>query len=386
MGAKKQHLSATDLRGYSKLAIDATLGVTGMVESLHHSIASRAGILAETPSGRPGGITGLVYSSIRGVTRVVGGLLDTAIAPFAGSPPASNSSPRREALIAALNGVLGDHLAATDNPLAVRMELLLDGVPVERAEKPHGNRLLVLVHGLCMHAGQWRRNGHDHGEMLAEQFQLTPIYLNYNSGLPIAHNGAELSRQLQALLERSPQVEQLHLLGHSMGGLLLRSACHHAELTGASWPKVLRSLGFLGSPHHGAPMERGGYLIDRLLGASPYLKPFARLGEARSAGITDLRHGRIHADVESRSPPLPTGVPTLAVAASTGSDGSSLRERLLGDGLVPVASALGRHEQPELSLKFDEDRQHIVYGIGHFDLLDDRVVQQHLRDWLTALV
>ena len=151
---------------------------------------------------------------------------------------------------------------------------------------------------------------------------------------------------------------------------------------------------FLGTPHHGAPLERAGHWVDLLLGGTPYAAPLARLGQLRSAGITDLRHGnlldedwvgrdRFARGADRRQPvPLPTNVPCFAVAASIGQRSGDLKDRLLGDGLVPLDSALGRHHLPARCLAFAEERQWIGYGMNHLDLLDRAGVVAQLRRWL----
>ena len=151
---------------------------------------------------------------------------------------------------------------------------------------------------------------------------------------------------------------------------------------------------FLGTPHHGAPLERGGHWIDLILGVSPYSAPFVRLGQLRSNGIMDLRYGSIHQDdwqgrERSRTArsarvavPLPDGVTCYAVAATTGKEPGDLKDRLLGDGLVPLASALGQHAKPELSLSIAPRRQWIARDTNHMDLLNRTSVYQRLHRWL----
>jgi len=390
--APSGHFKPSDLRGASQLAVGATLGLTSLVENLHHNILRAPAPLGSHSTQPTRGITGLVYRSIRGVTRLVGGSLDLLLGQLLTllGPDQPLASNEREAVLAALNGVLGDHLAATANPLATHMHLRHEG---RALIEPPDHRVLLMVHGLCMNAGQWRRNGHDHGAALGAELGLAPLYLQYNSGLHISANGLLLADQLRALDTAQPLTE-LVILGHSMGGLLARSAVQQAQARGDRWPQRLSKLVCLGSPHHGAPLERGGHWIDVILGASPYSKAFARLGQLRSAGITDLRHGNLldadwadgsrfaHAR-DTRTPvPLPEHVACFALAGSLGRDPDSLREKLLGDGLVPLASALGHHRQPARSLGFAPERQFIAQGVDHLSLLDSPAVFAQLRAWL----
>jgi pimeloyl-ACP methyl ester carboxylesterase len=397
-------MSTSDLRGAGRLAIDATIGLTNLVENLHHNILRTPGVLG-TPSQEPtGGITGLVYRSIRGVTRLVGGSLDALLGQVAllAGPGAASPSAEREALLAALNGVLGDHLAETANPLATPMRLRRDGraleltAPALAAALPQATgKVLLLAHGLCMNDRQWQRKGHDHGAALASIGGFTPIYLHYNSGLHVSANGLDLARLLDTLLSAWPvPVDELTIIGHSMGGLVARSAFHQGQAADMGWPKSLRQLVFLGTPHHGAPLERGGHWIDVILGASPYTAAFARLGKVRSAGITDLRHGSLlevdwagadrfaHGHDSRRIVPLPSGVACYAMAASLADGPDGLHDKLLGDGLVPVRSALGQHAQARRCLAFEPDHQWVGYGINHLDLLDSAQVFEQLQRWL----
>lgn len=396
---------ASDLRGAGKLIVDAVAGVTDIVEDMHRNIAAVSPIVGAAPSGRTRGIPGLVYRSVRGVTKVVGFGLDAALARLAPLLGGGALSPRREAVLAALNGVLGDYLVATDNPLAIPMRLrcggrpLVPDAPTPTAAMPVGGRkVVVLVHGLCMSDMQWNRAGHDHGEVLARELGYTPVYLHYNTGLHTSVNGRAFADQLEALLAHWPDpVEELAIVTHSMGGLVARSACHYGLAAGHGWPQRLRAMVFMGTPHHGAPLERGGSWVDVILGATPYAAPIGRLGRLRSAGITDLRHGnvldthwngrdRFARGRDRREPvPLPPGVQCYAIAATTGRKNGDLRDRLLGDGLVPVASALGEHKDPDHALAIAKSRQWIGYSMHHMDLLSRADVSERIVRWLAPV-
>lgn len=406
---RKTHLRPSDLRGVGRLAVEATAGVTDVVEAMHLNIARSAGLFGTPARGATRGITGLVYRGIRGVTRLVGGGLDAVLglASFAPAAPAADtesSSRGREAWLAALNGVLGDHLAASRNPLAISMGLRREGRSLERgpalaaAIPEPGRKVLVLAHGLCMNDLQWTRKGHDHGAALARDLSYTPLYLHYNTGLHISTNGRALADLLESVVTNWPvPLEELTILGHSMGGLVARSACHYGRLAGHVWPRHLKKLVFLGTPHHGSPLERGGSRVDFLLGVSPYAAPLKGLGKIRSAGITDLRHGnlldedwagrdRFERSGDARQPvPLPDGVECYAMAAireKKGQASRTLGESWPSDGFVPFASALGHHDDPDLALPIAESRQWVLHGHHHFDLLSDAGAYEKIREWL----
>ena len=384
---RRTHFQPSDLRGFASLAKDATTGLTDLVEAMHGAIARRDG------SNGSHAIAGLVYRSIRGVTRRVGGGVDALLSLLTPTLRGRASSPGREVVLAALNGVLGDYLAASGNPLAIKMSLRRDGLPFEPAK--HGRRIAVLVHGLCMSDLQWKRSGHDHGACLARDLGYTPVYLYYNSGLHVSVNGRAFAAVLEQMARKSAlPIEELIVVAHSMGGLVTRSACHYGAQAGHAWPAQLKSIMFLGTPHHGAPLERGGNWVDIILGATRYARPFARLGKIRSAGITDLRYGNLldedwagrdrfaRARDARRHVPLPEGVRCCAIAASTSRESSTLKERLLGDGLVPLASALGQHKVSARSLAFPARQQWVGRGMNHLDLLSSRAVYARMRTFL----
>jgi len=398
MNAFTRHVHPGDLRGAARLGIRATTDVTSLVEELHAEIA-RIPLLTRRPAtGRTTGLTGFVYRVVRGVTNGVGVGLDHALGWLAPRLIAQTpSTDARCAAISALNGVIGDHLAATRNPLAIRMSLRRAGSTLRLQHDTLSgvfpdarSHVVVMVHGLCMNDRQWMRDGHDHGAALARDLDCTPLYLHYNSGLPISLNGRRFARMMERLVAQWPvPIERISVVGHSMGGLVARSACLHAAHEGHAWLGRLDAIVFLGTPHRGAPLERGGHWFETLLAVSPYSAPFARLGKIRSAGITDLRHSAVfgpgsEADqAGAHIPPLPSGVRCLAIGATLGRRTGDLKDRLVGDGIVPLASALGRGGRGAPAL-FPHDAQWISYETGHLELLERPSVYAQIRCWLSA--
>lgn len=393
--------SVSDLRGGTRLATDAVTGVTDIAEAVHATVAR--------PFGRPRrtrGIAGWVYRAVRAVTRRVGRALDGALAVAERAPsmledPTLKGSSR-DAVVAALNGAFGDTLAAQGNPLATTMQLRhagrplsLDAASVAQAVSVPSATLLVQVHGACMHNGQWGGDGHDPGVALAEGLGATLVSLRYNSGRHISENGRDFADALDALVTAWPlPIQRLVVVGHSMGGLVARSAFHYAAETGYTWPTLDAALVTLGTPHHGAPLERLGNGIDALLGATRYAAPFARIGQIRSAGVTDLRFGNlidedwadedrfVRAPDRRRLVPLPDGVACYVIAATTGDGQGGLHDQTMGDGLVPLDSALGRHPDPARAFDVPADQQWIAVGMTHFDLLRRPEVTTRLLSWL----
>ncbi|MFO1292029.1 MAG: alpha/beta hydrolase [Rubrivivax sp.] len=395
-------LSLSDLRGLSRLGFDATLGITELVEQMHRTIGKRAAPLGAPVVERTAGITGAVYGAVRGTARLAGKGTDAVLRRLEALGGEAPDSSEREAVLAALNGIWGDHLEASANPLAITMALRVQGRALD-AHAPRlpaalpaaGRRVAVLVHGLAMNDRQWLRQGHDHGALLARELGFTVLYLHYNSGAHVSANGERLAALLETLAAHWPlPLDQLALVGHSMGGLVARSACHVADTQGLAWRARLSALVCLGTPHHGALLERGGHGLDRLLDISPYVAPFARLGKARSAGITDLRYGNVQrADWEGhaahdqrhddrRPTPLPAGVPVYLLAATTSASPAGLRHALVGDGLVTLASAWGEHRNPALALQVPAAHKELITQANHWDLLSRPEAADALRRWL----
>lgn len=388
----RNHLS--DLRGASRMVFDALAGTGGIVEQMHTTIGRRARPLGRAAPLPASGLTGLVYRTVQGSFRLAGAGVDALLAPLEYWAPQGLRAPAHEALVAAVNGVYGDYLERTGNPLALPMSLRCRGIEIDptdpaaalqaaRAAAP-SSRLLVLVHGLCMNDRQWRREGHDHGEALAQALGCSALYLRYNSGRRIHENGRQFADLLERLAAHWPvPIDELVIIGHSMGGLVARSACAQAAQHGHAWLGKLRKLVFLGTPHLGAPLERGGSALDMLLELSPYSAPFNRAGKMRSAGIKDLRHGSVTAAPQAQ-PALPAGAECYAAAATLAARHGLLADKLVGDGLVPLDSALGRHADPSRALHIPKSHQWVGHEMGHLQLLSRPEVYAQLLAWLGA--
>jgi pimeloyl-ACP methyl ester carboxylesterase len=390
-----RHLKLSDVRATAQLATTATRAVTDLVEAMHATIARPFGMARADVRDKTSGITGLVYKSVRGVTQIVATSLDATLALVTPKNESLESSFERDAAISALNGVLGDYLVESKNALAIPMSLRFHGESIDAKNVANiptmksARKLAIFVHGLCMNDRQWRRNEHDHGEALANALGYTPLYLRYNTGQHISTNGAALASLLDETISKWPtKIDDIVFVAHSMGGLVTRSALNQADSQAYPWREHVSKAIFLGTPHHGAPLERGGSWIDMLLGATPYTRPFARLGKIRSGGITDLRYGNVVERDWQNDPstrvitPLPSDVECFAIAATSGKLKRDLRDTLLGDGLVTVTSALGKHRVIKHRLAFPEQNTWIAYERNHMDLLSDGEVYAQLAKWI----
>lgn len=397
MPKPSSRLTLSELRGLILLADAAVAGGSDIAEGVHRKVWDTLGAPPGKEAGRTRGVTGLAYQSVRGISRLLAQGANHLLQALEGQPDTSAASPRRTRLLAVLNGIVGDRLAAEANPLATRMALYR--APDEEAEAlpAAAGKLLLLIHGLCMSEYAWQGAGEetvDYAVVLAG-IGYAPLYLRYNSGRHVSHNGRELAALLEKALADRPGLA-LSVVAHSMGGLVLRSACHYARQAGMRWPERLQHMVFLGTPHHGAPLEQAGNYLEAVLGKVPHAAPWASLARVRSAGITDLREGRLldedwqgwarfhrHRDTHAVLP-LPEGVACFAVAAVVTAKPGALADRLLGDGLVPLQRALGQHHDPARALRFAPHRQQVCYGMHHMQLLSSPEVGRQLLAWLAA--
>jgi hypothetical protein len=382
---RPRHAAGTvlDLRGGVRLAVDGLRAALRGVEATHERLAHLQPPVRGLRPGRPDhGWPAVVYRGLHGATDLVGGSLDLVLASLQawlqspgrdGAP--SGPRPTREAAVAALNALLGDHLHRTDNPLAVKVDLRIEGPRLPRA--------VLLVHDLGMGDLQWNQDGHDVGTQLAESLACTPIYARYNTGRHVWANARELAAMLEQRLGAWPvPLQGLAMVGHGLGGLVVRSALHQAVRSGMAWPALLQKVVFLGTPHAGA---HAGHALDLLAagGLGPQAPlALARLSGHRSDGICDFLLGRwLEEDVPPTpaSPmpqPWPPGATAYAIAGAVGAG--------FDDGLVPVSSALGRDLVLGHDLQLDEANRRIATGVDHVGLLRSPDVLQAMRQWMAA--
>jgi pimeloyl-ACP methyl ester carboxylesterase len=387
-----------ELRALTRLAAAEIGGGAAGVESVHDAIARRV-FAAVGPAGTPvrhahDAIARGVYASVRGGVALAGALADRALARRdAGDGRAISRSPRGAQALAVLSGLSGDALAATGSPLQGAMTLRVDGAAMAPADLARvGTRAVVFVHGLMESEHVWRPD-RGYGARLERDLGATPLYVRFNSGLHVSENGRALADLLERLVAERPAIEQIALVGHSMGGLVARSACAQAAERGDAWPARVRHVVSLGTPHTGAPLAQGLHIAAWVLHALPETRPFARLLRRRSAGIRDLRHGSlVDADWTGCEPdalraaaiaevPLLDGALHCFVAATITRDARHPLGVLLGDALVLPASAGGRGRARTLGFR-TEDGAH-VGGAHHLALLDHPVVYERLLEWLS---
>jgi pimeloyl-ACP methyl ester carboxylesterase len=402
----------TDWQAVGEVAGEALAAAGTLVKDVHEGVASRPfrilGPAAEPVRVVHDGASRMIYAGVRGGLRSLarsGAELAAARAPADGAP--LSSRPGAALVIGAVNGLYGNHLRARGNQLALGMEIRHRGAEVPVT--PDGlslafpgatGRVVVFAHGLCETEAAWRlpARGTDradrrtYGERLQQELAFTPVCLRYNTGLHISENGQELARVLDDLVSAWPvEIDELVLVGHSMGGLVARSACHYAEREGRAWAEALRHVFCLGTPHLGADLEKGANALGWALARLPETRALARVLNARSVGIKDLRYGSCVDEDWSDCDPDEflrdrcQEVPFLP-AANYYFIGATLSPdplgRVFGDLLVRSPSSSGRGNGRGRRIPFEVANGYELTGLTHLDLLNHPAVYAQLRKWL----
>lgn len=304
-----------------------------------------------------------------------------------------------------LNGVVGDKLEEKLNSLAVKMQFYKSGKPITLTKeeitkvypKP-SSKICILVHGLVSDELMWNypKSKENYGSMLQKELGYTPFYLRYNSGLHISENGKNLSILIHTLIKNYPTtVKELILIGHSMGGLVIRSACYYGDKQNVTWIYKIKKIFLLGSPHLGAPLEKFGNVVTNVLEKIP--NPFTKITKnvinLRSAGIKDLRYGYlIDEDWKGKDPdallknsknhvPLQEGVKYYVITGTITENPESFFATWFGDAMVRKPSALGKSSNEKFHLPIPEENHKEFPGIDHIQLMNEPKIYTQIKEW-----
>jgi len=295
--------------------------------------------------------------------------------------------PNPNSYLHIINGFVGDKLAVKMDSWAIPMSFRIDGRDVRAAELPrkyHGKKIVVCVHGLMAnerifkHFVDWGRG-------------FVPLHVRYNTGLHISENGQALAKILNALAEET-RAKKIVLVGHSMGGLVIRSACYYGDKHGQDWVKRVPTIFLIAVPNAGAALEQLGhttsYILKKL--AKWHLNYLADIIEQRSNGIKDLRLGFMldedwqgnpditqHSDARMTVPPIP-GIDYHILIGNLSANEKSLLSKYFGDGLVTPASAVGMTFLNSATVK-------IFPRTGHNSILASTQVHRYIRGILEGL-
>ena len=391
-----RELSALTTLGFEELARAA-----GGIGSIQRAISGRVfrmlgpGSMLVRPIHE--GVTRGVYRGLGAGTRALGVAAGAAVSRREGA--LISTTPRGSAMIAAITGLTGDALEVQGSPLAQPMAVRVAGEPVALDREAIAEafptatpRIVVFLHGLMETEFSWG-TGETYGTRLQRELGYTPVTVRYNSGLRISRNGRCLSELMDELVAAWPvEVERITLVGHSMGGLVARSACHCGVEDGAAWVRLVRQSVSLGTPHMGAPLERAVHYLSAGLARLPETRPVANFLRRRSGGIRDLRQGSlVDADWRGEDPdalsaaacaevPLLEGATHCFVSATVTRSDRHPVGRLIGDALVLRPSATGRSRTRRIP--FEEEFGMHLGGANHFALLNHPAVYEKLRAWL----
>jgi triacylglycerol lipase len=403
-------MPANELRGLAEIAADA-LDVTVMApaQQMHEAISARV-FRRVGPGGEPvrvvhDGIASSVYAAVRGAGAAAGAVAGSAAQAIASERELRVLDRSRAGGVtrAALNALLGDQLEERGNDVRVEMAVRRRGsdVALERsalsaAFPGTGPRLAIFLHGLGEDEHAWKlgaqsQGGATFGSRLESELGYTPVYVRYNTGLHVSVNGGRLAALLDELVDAWPApVDEIVLVGHSMGGLVARSACRVGARSDRRWVAALRHVVLLGSPHLGAPLEKVVNVGSWTLGLVGESRPFAGVLNTRSAGIKDLRFGYVcEEDWRGTEPdallcntrtevPEPAGVAHHYVSATLTKRKEHPVGATIGDVLVRHPSAAGR------GIASARATVRHFGGLSHFHLLNHPDVYEHVRGCLTG--
>ncbi len=341
--------------------------ILGTVREVHSAVAARAFratrlVGSRVPESVHDAIASSVYGTISGALRL-SGTAARALAERGVGAPVDDSRIGRQ-VRAAVNGLIGDELRLLGDPHAITMSVRHEGVDVPagrwqlRQTYPNAtSHLVVFVHGLCESDEAWelgRRDRQTYAQRIAAETDGTPVMVRYNTGLHVSENGQHLDELLEQVISLWPvAVERVTLVGHSMGGLVVRAATNRATVAGHQWTHRVSDVVCLGTPHAGANLEKAAHLGSRMLRIWPQSRPFGTILDSRSAGIVDLRHGYITADEwEGQDLTARWGLDRIAaaplphaeyhfVAATVGATQRHPFSAVMGDLIVHFSSAAG---------------------------------------------
>jgi len=404
-------MQRSDIKAIGDLAAEASSVLTTLVQGMHAGIAGRV-FKSIGPAATPtrvihDGLTQAIYGGVdrglRGATRAA----SFVAAEVWGNEADQALESRNDsvaAAIAAVNGIYGDKLTDHANPLAGAMIVRHEGKSValtadslSAAFPGATSRVVVFVHGWCLTERSWSRQprqGDDrrgYGKRLQADLGFTPIMLRYNTGLHISVNGRTLAGILDLLHDQWPvPITELVLVGHSMGGLVARSACHYGAEEQLGWTDAVSRVVCLGSPHLGADIEKGVNAASWALANLPETRAIAAFLNARSDGVKDLRYGAcLDEDWRDADPdeflrdrcqetPFLTHATYHFVASTVA---PPLLGLIAGDHLVRSKSAAGQGKSRRIP--FHTEHGLTLSGLNHFDLLNHPSVYAKLHDWLT---
>lgn len=381
--------------------------IVGTVRDVHKAISRRVFgstrvLGGRVPESLHDSVVSSLYGAISSVFRVSSRSIRSLASRGIGRPVEESSFGRN--VVAAVNGLIGDELRMVDDPQAIVMSVRKDGADIPVSPWPIGetfrgatSHIVLFVHGLCENEESWGMGspvrGSTYAQRLSDDTDATPVFIRYNTGLRVSENGKHLDWLIRQLVDSWPtDVTRITLVGHSMGGLVVRAATNHATASGQTWQYLVRDVICLGTPHTGAALEKVAHVGSRVLHFFPESRPFSRILNSRSSGILDLRHGYItREEWEGQDLTRMWGLDRIAAAplphaeyhfvvATLGASRRHPVSAVLGDLLVHFSSAAGLGASGPI---VDGARLEYLPSTHHFALLNHPKVADWLVEWLT---
>ena len=382
--------------------------IVGTVRDVHQAISKRAfgatrAVGGRVPESFHDAVITSLYGAISGVLRVSSGSIRALAKRGIGRPVESSRIGR--GVVATVNGLIGDELRMVDDPQAIVMAVRKDGDDIPVSPWPIGesfrdatSHIVLFLHGLCESDESWslgdRSTGSTYAQRIKDDTDGTPVFIRYNTGLRVSENGKHLDWLIRQLVASWPaDVTRITLVGHSMGGLVVRAATNHATASGQTWQHLVRDVICLGTPHTGAALEKVAHMGSRVLHFFPESRPFSAILNSRSAGILDLRHGYITKEEwEGQDLTRLWGLDRIAAAplphaeyhfviATLGATKRHPFSRILGDLLVHFSSAAGIGRSGTV---VDGARLEYLPSTHHFALLNHPRIADWLVQWITS--
>ena len=373
--------------------------IVGTIRDVHQAVARRVFGATRVVGGRvPESVhdsfVSTVYGAISGALRLSSASIKGLATRGIGRPVEESKMGR--GVVAAVNGLIGDELRMVDDPQAIVMSVRKDGSdvpvspwPIEEAFRGASSHLVIFLHGLCESDESWSST---YADRVRADTDATPVFIRYNTGLRVSENGKHLDWLIRQLVDSWPtDVTRITLVGHSMGGLVVRAATNHATAAGQTWHHLVRDVVCLGTPHTGAALEKVAHMGSRVLHFFPESRPFGAILNKRSSGILDLRHGYItREEWEGQDLTRMWGLDRIAAAplphaeyhfvvATLGASKRHPFSSVLGDLLVHFSSAAGIGTTGPV---VDGARLEYLPSTHHFALLNHPQVADWLVTWL----
>ncbi len=317
----------------------------------------------------------------------------SGISLFSGDLLKNARTKTEEKLLPVLNGIAGDVLEENMDARAIKMSFRFDyeDVGIEELSKFYDfedkKPVCILIHGLFGDEYMWKKLPDEKknkiGDILEKQLDANILYLRYNTGLHISENGRSLSNLLERFVKQY-RSGNIHLIGHSMGGLLIRSAGYYADIQQQEWNRKVKNIFLIGVPNEGSYVAQIAEFVNKVFRKVDISKDelVSKFLDIRSNGIKDLAYAYLtdedwlnakeKPEQKTRVRPL-KGVKYFLIAGTLGKN--KMLSTYFGDGLVGSQSAISEN----IETNFFTNVSHKVFeNEDHISLLSSLNVAEYI--------